>query len=274
MHLKTGQYLSALWRLVSRPEKSLRAIHVRFHDNKYWRGYVREKHGFPNGLPQVDILGLFPDFRETVSPYAFLEGSSLPVDLALLKALARHSKECDYFEIGRWRGESTANVAQVARSCTSMSLSDEDMRRIGFNKSEREQDGFFSKSLDNVTHIQADSQTYDFSKLGNKFDLIFVDGDHHKAAITSDTANVFTLLKDENSVIVWHDYGESPERVRWAVLAGILDGCPEQFKKNLYHVSNTLCAVYMPGKFATRETVFPATPDKRFSLEIKAETIK
>ena len=47
-------------------------------------------------------------------------------------------------------------------------------------------------------------------------------------------------------MIVWHDYARNPEQVRWSVLAGILDGLPSEMHKHLYHISNTMCAVYLP----------------------------
>jgi len=79
--------------------------------------------------------------------------------------------------------------------------------------------------------------------------LIFIDGDHHSESIASDTANAFKLLKDENSVIVWHDYGIGTETVRWNVLAGILEGCPADKRNKLYHASNTICAFLLIGKY-------------------------
>jgi hypothetical protein len=81
----------------------------------------------------------------------------------------------------------------------------------GFEKTHR----FFSEGIPNIRYIEHNSRTYDFSKLGERFDLIFVDGDHTCEGVRSDTANVFNLLRDENSVIVWHDYAFIPELVRW-----------------------------------------------------------
>ena len=87
---------------------------------------------------------------------------------------------------------------------------------------------FFSKDIPNITHLQADSQTFNFSSLQKKFDVIFLDGDHHTESIVKDTQNAFQLLKDDNSIIVWHDYGLGTETTRFNVLAGILDGCPPE----------------------------------------------
>lgn len=243
-------------------------------DEKDKQRRVAREHGLPQGLPTVDLLELFPDFDEVVEPYSFLGGTSLPIDLALLKALARGYPACRYFEIGTWRGESIANVASVAASCTSLSLSAREMEELGFfppgSSPVAETHHFFSKGIPNITYIEANSHTFDFSTLGEGFDLIFVDGDHTYEGVRSDTANVFKLLRNEQSVIVWHDYGFSPELVRWSVLAGILDGCPPERRGKLYHVSNTMCAIYTERPLKGAFTPFPRVPDKVFSVSMRA----
>jgi predicted O-methyltransferase YrrM len=231
------------------------------------------KCGFPRGLPTIDLLHLFPCFSETIQPYSFLEGTSLPTDLALLKALARQYERCCYLEIGTWRGESISNVASVASKCVSLSLSPKEMREMGLSDDFVDNHNFFSRRLPNVEYIEHNSQAFDFSTLTDKFDLIFVDGDHSYGGIRKDTENVFKVLRDNSSVVVWHDYGYSPETVRWSTLAGILAGCPAEKRKHLYHVSNTMCAVYIERDFATEFVKFPQLPNKQFKLVISAQAI-
>jgi len=233
------------------------------------RDYVGATHGFGDGLPQLDLLDLFPSFDESVTPYAFLEGGSTTIDLALLKALARRYERCRYFEIGSWRGESIANVASVAGECISLSLSEEEMRQAGWGGRYLATARFFSRDLKNVVHIGHDSRTFDYTPYLGTCDLVFIDGDHSYDGVRSDTANAFRLLRDERSVIVWHDYMRtSEEDVLWGVVAGLLDGAPEHARRNLYHVSNTLCAVYIQGDFRTAPAVVPAIPDKAFEVKI------
>src|SRR5262249_45824898 len=110
---------------------------------------VRRKHGLSKGLRTIDLLDLFAGFDETVTPYAYLEGSSLPTDIALLRLLARRTDDCHYFEIGAWRGESLRNVASVARECVSLSLSGQHSLR-GVPSEWVDQFHFFSKDLPNV----------------------------------------------------------------------------------------------------------------------------
>ena len=275
MHIRHKRLLASLWYLIRKPGKALKAIHRDRFENRYWEDYTVSRYNTPKGLPQVSILDLVPDFSETIYPYAFLEASATPMDVAVLKALARSMEHCDYLEIGRWRGESFMNVASVAASATSHSLAKDDMARIGFSSSMIEQDGFF---IDNpatselakghITRINADTQTFDFTTLTKKFDLIFIDGDHHHAAVKQDTENLFSLLKNENSLIVWHDYAESPERIRWPVFAGIMDGLPSAEHRNLYHISNTLCALYSQKPLQAAHHEFAITPDKAFAVTI------
>ncbi|MGA7076617.1 MAG: class I SAM-dependent methyltransferase [Halobacteriota archaeon] len=225
-------------------------------------------------LPTIDILDLFPDFREDLNTYSFLEGTSLVTDIMLLKSLARKFNPCSYLEIGSWRGESLVNVAEIADKCVAITLSEEEMREMKLSESFIRVHGIFSKENESIRMIYHNSQTFDFTQLNEKFDLIFVDGDHSYQGVLNDTKKVYDLRKNSRSVIVWHDYGFSTERVRYSVLSAILEGIPADKHQHLFHVSNTLCAVYVEGqKFKTYETKFPMVPDKVFSLQLQTRRI-
>jgi hypothetical protein len=230
--------------------------------------------GFSDGLPVIDLLELIPNLNVEISNYSFLNGTSFTIDIAVLKSLASSFKDCSYLEIGSWRGESIANVADVAKECTSISLSDEEIRKMGFSEKFTRVSRFFSKEKNNIHYIAHNSMTFDFSSLKKKFDMIFVDGDHAYEAVKSDTANAFKLLKDENSIIVWHDYARALEFVNYPVLAGILDGTPEEKRKNIYSISNTLCAIYSTKKFQTGKLDHPTYPNKKFDVAMKAISIE
>lgn len=234
------------------------------------RKAVIDQHGLANGLPVVDILEIAPAFEETVEPFGFLEGGSLPIDLALLKTLARQRPQARYLEIGTWRGESVANVAAVAEKCVTINLPDEEMRKMGLDETYIGLHRFFSKHLSNVEHLQHNSLAFDFTSLGEGFDVIFIDGDHHYQSVRSDTANAFKVLRNERSVIVWHDYGHDPATIRWDVLRGIIDGTPAEKRKHLYRVSNTLCAIYYPFPVRSSQQEPVETPSKHFKVSIRA----
>ncbi len=225
-------------------------------------------------LPTVDLFDLFGELDEEISTYSFLDGTSLITDILLLKNLAKRYGKCNYLEIGSWRGESIKNISEVAENCTSFTLSPEEMKTLGFKKGFIDVHAIFSKNTKNISELLHNSQTYDFSKIGQTYDLIFIDGDHTYKGVLNDTKKTFSLRKDESSVIVWHDYGYSPETVRHSVLKAILDGIPGDKHKNLYHVSNTMCAVYIENlKLPTYKSNFPTFPNKKFSVKIKMERL-
>jgi predicted O-methyltransferase YrrM len=235
----------------------------------FWQKKAGKKFGMQDGLPVISPEEIFGDFTETVGPFAFLDGGSLPTDLALLKKLARKIPNCNYFEIGTWRGESVANVAAVAEQCFTLNLSNDEMKAIGLNQRYIDLHRFFSKDLSNVSHLEGNTLTFDFQSLNKKFDLVFIDGDHRFEFVMHDTQKVFANLIHEKSIVVWHDYARNPETVRYEVLNGILEGCPKDFHPHLFHVANTLCAVYIPGFAGGKKLDPPVIPSGSFHLDLK-----
>lgn len=264
---KTKLILPFLRLMFRQPSIILKALYhtVVKYDSERW---VKEHAEMSGGLPQIDILKLFPDFNETVDPFTNLYGTSLPIDLAVLKRFAARFPECNYLEIGTWRGESLANVSPLCKHCVSISLSDEDMGKFGWGKPFQKMQRIFSKHLSNVTHIEANSRTMDFSKLDQKFDLIFVDGDHSYEGVASDSKNVMQLLRDQHSIIIWHDYTSNYEHINWEVFRGILAGVPKDKHHKLFHISNTLCAVYLNDEYDAYAADYPAIPVNNFITTI------
>ncbi|MBC7862840.1 MAG: class I SAM-dependent methyltransferase [Bacteroidia bacterium] len=243
-------------------------INLVLEDNEVNRNTVVQQYGFENGLPKIDITALTEKKEYTIEPYTFLEGGSLPTDYMLLKIMAEKISDCSFFEIGTWRGESAANVAQIAKEVFTLNLSVEEMRKKNWDEQYIKLHGFFSKEIKNIHHLEGDSLTYNFSALQKKFDVIFIDGDHHYASVKKDTESCFALRKNEKSIIIWHDYGASTETTRWEVLRGILDGLPKEEHKHLYSVSNSLCAVYYPYPVNSYFPEYPQTPKNNFSVKI------
>ncbi|MEE4176655.1 MAG: class I SAM-dependent methyltransferase [Bacteroides sp.] len=270
---KIQKALTGLWQIIKNPWL---LNHV-LDEEVYWRKRVVKQYGFENGLPVIALEDLFPGFDETVTPYAFLDGSCLPTDLALLRALARKYKVGSYLEIGTWRGESVANVAPLVSEAVTINLPDNEMRAMGMTEEYIGLHRLFSKNLANVTHLQANSLGFDFSSLKKAFDMIFVDGDHHYEAVRSDSGQILKALNQDTGIVVWHDYARNPEQTRWSVLAGIIDGLPKEMHQHLYHVSNTMCAVYLPGLSPEipRRSLNPNVhPGKYFELRLKTIKLK
>lgn len=259
--------------LFTKPSVILKSLfHTVINYNR--KQFVINEFGLANGLPEVDLFDVAGEIDVTIKPFSFLYGASMPIDMALLKILAqKFNGNCNYMEIGTWRGESISVVAPVCNTCTSLSLGDDDMRRFGFSERMIGMQRFFSKDYKNIEHISGNSLTFDYSKLNRKFDLIFVDGDHSYDGVRIDTQNVFKLLKDENSMIVWHDYTSSYENIDWEVFAGIMAGAPADARKNIYHVRNTYCAIYTKMPLKTVAKNFPHVPDNYFEVSIKGKKI-
>lgn len=220
-------------------------------------------------LPSIDIAYLLPDLNDHLDVYSFLPNTSLITDLLLLRGLAKRFDNCAYLEIGSHRGESLIAVAGITSDCTGLTLSKAEMTQMGFSEEIIKVQSMFLKDRKDIKVYEENSLTFDFSSLNKKYDMIFVDGDHEHDSVVKDTQTVFNLLKNENSIIVWHDYGETTETVRHEVLSAILEGTPPQYHKNLYHVSSTMCAVFIRGNFPTFQNKENRYPDKYFTVSVK-----
>ena len=238
------------------------------------RIYVQKTLGFTNGLPFIDLTELVPNFNEEIANYTFLEGTSQTIDIAFIKALCRQYDKCKYLEIGSWRGESLFNIAPVVDKCVSISFSASEVMSRFNNKPMADSLQIFSKGMSNVQHVEADSQTFNFENLNEKFDVIFVDGDHTYEGVMNDTKNAFKLLKDDSSVVIFHDCGFGFEDNRYEVIAGILDGTPADKRKNIYRVSNTLCGIFTTRKLNILNKTIPQVPNKVFSVKINSTPFK
>jgi len=246
---------------------------IRNREQQYFRKRVVAEFDIDR-LPTVDILDLVPNLDETIESYSFLSGTSFITDLILLKSMAKKFPDCEYLEIGSWRGESLVNLNAVTEKCTSLTLSAAEMKSFGLSDDFIKVHGIFSDHIKSITKIEHNSHTYDFNQLAKKFDLVFIDGDHSYEGILNDTTKVLPLLKNKSSIIVWHDYSFNTEDVRYSTLKAILDGIPKNKHKNLYHVSNTLCSIYIEDlNHTTYRTQFPSYPNKKFSLQVTAERL-
>lgn len=263
--------ISAIYEIIRNPWLLNRVL----QQPEIWEKHVINKYGIKNGLGVVTPKELYGDYTDSsLNLFTFLDGGSLVTDIVLLKTLAASFPHCSYFEIGTWRGESVANVAEVAEICYTLNLSDEEMREMGVGEDYIELQGFFSKNLKNVHHLKSNSKDFDFSSLNRKFDLIFIDGSHHYDDVKNDTEQVFKHLIHKESIIVWHDYATTPESVRYEVFAGILDGLPAESHQFLYHVGHTKSAIYFPQKLTKTKLISPVFPMAFYKVDIKYNSIE
>jgi len=265
--------LSKLFKTLKLVAKQPGLINHILNSDDVWKDYIKNKTLGKATLPIVAIEDVIPNFNEQLDYFTFLGGGSLPTDIMLLKALAGQIKDCNYFEIGTFRGESVVNVAQYAKECYTLNLSKQEIIDLKLPDHFADVIGFFSKDKPNIIHLEGDSLTFDYKGLNQKFDLIFIDGNHTFEYVKSDTINVFNHLMHENTVVVWHDYAYTPEKTRPEILAAILEGVPKNEHKNLYHVSNTLCAIYTKKSFKTYPFEAVSVPKKVFNITAKVKPL-
>lgn len=266
---KIKKILKAILLLSKKPS----LINYILNNDYVWENYLKKKHNARLSLPIVQIDELIPNLNCTLDTISFLGGGSMPTDMLLLKELSKQINNCSYFEIGTWRGESVVNVASEAKECYTLNLSKKEILQMGLTEQYANQHAFFLKDAQNIIQLFGNSLNYDFSALNKKFDLIFIDGNHTYEYIKNDTEKIFKYLAHENSIVVWHDYAYNPEAIRFEVLSGILDGIPNKFKNNLYHVSNTLCAICINKNLKTSLFEYPITPLKNFKTSISIANV-
>lgn len=216
-------------------------------EDSLWQKRIEKKYGKGYGIKTTPIQPLLNEKGCHLPVFAFLDGGSMPTDLALLRSIAVSIENCRYFEIGTWRGESAANLADVVQECHTLNLEEMEMRSLGWPDKYIELQGFFSNKTGKVMQHLGNSFHFDFEGLNRKFDLVFIDGDHHYKSVKNDTEKVFAHLCHEKTIVVWHDAAFTPEKLRHEVIAGILDGTSPGFHQHIYHVSNSQCAIFYPG---------------------------
>lgn len=261
---KTKKALKALWWIARKPVLLNRVL----TDEDSWQSEVDKRYGLPEGLPIIELSQLIKPDTIALGPMTFLDGGSLPTDMMLLAGLAERIKDCCYFEIGTWRGESVTNVASRAKVCFTLCLTDAEMRRLGMHEKTLQSHRLFSKDLDNVVQLRGDSRSFDFAGLQQKFDLIFIDGDHHYDFVRSDTEKVFKHLTHPESIVVWHDYGFHPDQVRFEVMAAIMDGAGPERSGRIYHVAHTKSAIYTGKNYPSKAANFPVIPEEYYTLKL------
>lgn len=267
---KLGKACKALWWIARKPVLLNRVL----TDEDTWKTYVEKKYRLGNGLPVVTMDQVIGSESVSLGPMTFLDGGSLPTDMMLLAGLADQFPEGSYFEVGTWRGESVSVAAERIRDCHTLCLTDDQMRAMGMHERTIRSHMMFSEKLDHVTQWRADSREFDFTAPGRKFDLIFIDGDHHYEVVRKDTENIFRHLAHEHSVVVWHDYGFHPDQVRFEVMAAILDGAGNDRLDSIYHVAHTKCAIFNGARMEARNADFPVIPEEVYTLRLERKSIK
>jgi predicted O-methyltransferase YrrM len=229
-------------------------------------------------LPEVspgEFFSIFENDYKTLKIITdFSTGISPVNDYYFLCRLAKCLKAENYFEFGTWLGLSARNISETMGSQTTIYTLDippdhPDIKTYGIPQSIF---GNYAKGLKNVHFLQSDSKSFDFSVYKGKIDLVFVDGNHSVEYVESDTRNALTLLRNESSVIAWHDYMVLGE-VNKEVLCGILNAIPENERKHLFYLKQSNMAIFSRSfNFKAKSPVKWEIPESAFILEIKSES--
>lgn len=205
------------------------------------------------------VLGIPDEFPEEIRffmPPAQGSGSLLSIESLLLIKLMRVTQPKYLFEFGTYKGLTTrlllanlppAGGVQGERIFTldlpalenvHFQGTDVDLAREALNF-ERKYLGEKNKSL--VKQILHDSMTFDPAPYRDKFQFVFIDGNHEVNYVRKDTANSFEMFSKDKGCIIWHDYGH-PE---FGELTQYLEDLGKEMP--IYHVEHTKMAFHPRG---------------------------
>lgn len=244
------------------------------HPEELERQYELEARDLFGTLPRaVPIDAVVGQDLGKLDVFSFLDDTSTVLDLLLLRGLARRRPGCRYFEIGTFRGESAIAVADQASEVVTLSLSDDYLLSLGADLSFVTAHRVFSDQNPKIRHIFGDSRTFDVTPFLDWADVLFIDGDHARQAVETDTRRFLPIVRRGHGVVVWHDAFLSPLRPRWEVLAGIGAALDTDQRKSLVHVANTLTVALMPSAESLPTIELSYVPKTVFSVAVTARQV-
>lgn len=238
-------------------EISLQLTNLGFHDYFIFNWQLQSPDSSNSLRRRLEIpiinLGHFlaslnaPQYLETLT---LLWGGSGILDYLLLKALVLKFDIKTYLEIGSWSGESLSCVSALVSNCYSISLPDEKVEgtfRSHWGKNNFSK--YFSKNLPNVTYFNEDSKLFNYNKIENKIDLVFIDGDHTYQGIYIDTKRIFEVIDCENTIVVWHDFKVKRDEAISTTVDAVFNAIPHSLSKNIFAVDANMCGIFIPDKY-------------------------
>ena len=137
------------------------------------------------------------------------------IDQCVLLHLVRRYKPSRFLEVGTYKGYTTRLLAnkfpqmEIVTVDPGDSISPDDRPAIQAGEYLPQAEiGELVRGYPNVTVLK--QRFCDVDWLTNRFDMIFVDGDHSAASVLRDS-NLALSLVETPGVIVWHDYNNVPD---------------------------------------------------------------
>lgn len=160
-------------------------------------------------------------------------GDTVPYTMALLSAL---SKDRTVFEFGTFRGLTTYNLANTADEVYTLDLGE---NTSGEGYPEYVVGEVYKRNNSkNVTQLLGNSIDYDFSKLHNKFDIVWLDGGHSYESCIKDFETSLKLVKQNTTTIIAIDDYPAWEGVKQAI-----EEIAET--KHLYYIPEIALIIYI-----------------------------
>lgn len=177
----------------------------------------------------------FSDYEENINLY--LEdkvwGDTVPYTMVLLSAL---SKNKTIFEFGTFRGQTTYNLSKTAAEIYTFDLG-ENISGEGYPEY-MVGEVYKKHNVTNIIQLIGNSMTYDFSKLYNKFDIVWLDGGHSYESCIKDFETSLQLIKQNTTTIIAID-----DYPAWA---GVKQAIEEIAKtKHLYYIPEITLILYI-----------------------------
>lgn len=198
-------------------------------------------------LEKTIDLGHFlrEESRISLKELTYISGGSGVMDYAFLRVLALKYHLENYLEIGTYIGESINIMTDVCKNCYSITApKGAPYHMAGWCKRFNRVD--YSGKLvyaPNITSFYDNSQLFDYTKIKERIDLYFIDGDHSYDGVKIDTQRVFEHKK-EDAFVVWHDF-KAERDFNDSVVMAVYDALGEEFK-NVYVTNNNMCGIYIP----------------------------
>jgi protein-L-isoaspartate O-methyltransferase len=224
------------------------------HAESFLEDYERAK----KNIPSVNLNKIFP--KELDQNGIYLEnflghwGNISIEEACKICLIVKFMKPKKILEIGTYNGMTTLQMALNAPSdCQvyTLDLDPETAKKAKLSELDRlvsqhfsakfgsEVGSYFKNRNDlNIQQLLGDSTQFDYSTIGNDFDIIFIDAAHDYVSKKIDSENAFKLIK-KGGIVIWHNYADvvCPNVTKY--LADISDNY------KIYHLRNTYLAIYI-----------------------------